>query len=261
MKIAVVDDETLARQRIIRLLNEFHYKENIEQASTGKQAIELINKGNPDLLFLDIQMTDMTGFDVLRKVERKKLPVIIFVTAFDEFAVQAFDAEALDFLIKPYKKERFHSALNRAVNIIESNNMIDFNVKLKNLISFLNEFDGNNSESNNYLDKIVLKVGARYNFVEVRDIKYIMSSTYYAEIFTSNNTKHIYRISMTDFIKKLPPSLFIRINRSTIINHTCIKEVVSEGQGDYSVIMKDEHAFHLTKNYKTQFLNLMNIRQ
>jgi two-component system LytT family response regulator len=261
MKILVVDDEILARKRIIKLLNDINYKDNIEQASTGKEAISIINNSKPDLLFLDIQMTDMTGFDVLRKIETVKLPIIIFVTAYDTFAVQAFDVEALDFLIKPYKKERFLNAFNRALKLIEFNKEAEFNSKIKNLITFLNNHEENRGLENiKYLDKVVLKLGSRYHFVDIVDIKYITSSAYYAEIFTHNNEKHVYRISMTDFIKKLPPEMFVRINRSTIINHKVIKEVVSEGQGDYSVIMNDDCAFQLTKNYKSEFLKLMDIR-
>ena len=262
MKILVVDDEILARNRIIKLLKEINRDDDIIQASTGKEAINAIKNTKPDLVFLDIQMTDMTGFDVLRKIENIKMPIIIFVTAYDTFAVQAFDVEALDFLMKPYKKERFHNAFNRAIKLIEFNKGTEFNSKISNLITFLNNHEVNKELTNtNYLDKIVLKVGSRYHFVEVVEIKYITSSAYYAEIFTHNNEKHVYRISMTDFIKRLSPKMFVRINRSTIINYKIVKEVVSEGQGDFSVVMNDDCAFQLTKKYKNNFFKLMDIRQ
>jgi len=115
MTILITDDEALARKRIIKLLNDSKYFPKIIEATSGKEAIEVINNTDIDLVFLDIKMTDMNGFDVLKKIDSKKMPIIIFVTAFDNFAVKAFEVKAIDFLLKPYNIERFYEALNRAI--------------------------------------------------------------------------------------------------------------------------------------------------
>lgn len=260
MRILVVDDESLARHRILSLLEESDLNAIIKEASSGKEAIQELKNFSPDLVFLDIQMTDMSGFDVLRALPDIQLPEIIFVTAFDHFAVQAFEVQALDFLLKPYKKDRFLAALHRARNRI-INKKTD-QVKINQLIQLLEnsqkEYDV--IKSPEYLKKIVLKTNKKYYFVPVEKIKYITSSAYYAEIFLNDKTKHLYRISMSDLISKLDPNLFIRVNRSAIIKLGEVQEVISEGFGDYSIKMNDGKSFSLTKNYRTAFLNATNIK-
>ncbi|WP_299886310.1 LytTR family DNA-binding domain-containing protein [uncultured Lacinutrix sp.] len=262
MTILIVDDEALARQRILKLLNTTDYFSKIIEASSGKEAIESINKLQIDLVFLDIKMTDLNGFDVLKKIDSKTMPIIIFVTAFDSFAVKAFEVKAIDFLLKPYKTERFYEALNRAITKISQKDLKQqYKSKIANLINYIGEIDTNiNTSPSSYIEKVVLKTGKKFYFIKTETIKYITSSAYYAEIFTKDNSKHIYRISMSDFIKKLDPNTFNRINRSTIINNNDIKEVISEGQGDYSIIMNDKKIFSLSSKYKSDFLKSTKIK-
>ncbi len=261
MKILIVDDEALARKRILKLIIEAKVTDSIFEASSGKEAIQYICELEPDLVFLDIQMTDMTGFDVLKKVHPEYTPTIIFVTAFDSFAVKAFEVQAIDFLLKPFKKDRFFEALHRGINRIKINEKEVFSSKMSSLIQFLkNEETSILEERNTYLERIVLKLGKKYYFVETSDVKYVISSAYYAEIFTYSGQKHVYRISMSDFIKKLDPKEFIRINRSTIVRLKEIKEVIGEGMGDYSITMNDEKSFSLTKTYKASFLKKIDIK-
>lgn len=261
MKILIVDDEALARKRILKLITEAEVTDSIFEASSGKEAIQFILELEPDLVFLDIQMTDMTGFDVLKKVHTECIPNIIFVTAFDSFAVKAFEVQAIDFLLKPFKKDRFFEALHRGIDRIKLNEKEIFTSKMSSLIQFLkNEETSILEEHNTYLERIVLKLGKKYYFVETSDVKYIISSAYYAEIFTYSGQKHVYRISMSDFIKKLDPKEFIRVNRSTILRLKEIKEVIGEGMGDYSITMNDEKSFSLTKTYKASFLKKIDIK-
>ncbi|WP_271766004.1 LytR/AlgR family response regulator transcription factor [Aquimarina algiphila] len=261
MKIVVVDDEALARKRILKLLEESDVSTQIFEASSGKEAILQINTIQPDLVFLDIQMTDMTGFEVLKKINIDKIPSIIFVTAFDNFAVKAFEVEAIDFLLKPYKKERFLEALHRGIEKIEIEEKKVFKSKINRLIQFLSHEDSNiEKEKDMFLDRIVLKTGKKYRFVKVDEIKFIVSSAYYAEIFTVNDEKHVYRISMSDFIKRLDSEKFIRVNRSTIVCINRINEVISEGMGDYSIIMNDKKTFSVSKNFRNSFLKKMKIK-
>lgn len=261
MKILVTDDEALARKRIMKLLKEYDPGFEIIEATSGKECIDAIINEKPDLLFLDIQMTDMSGFEVIEKTRHSYLPVTIFVTAFDHFAVKAFEVRALDFLLKPYKSERFFEALERGLEKLRTDSRDLYDSKMKKFVEFLkNEEIDFHNQANSHLDKIVMKLGKKYYFIPTQTIKYIVSSAYYAEIFTQDGSRHLYRISMTELIEKLDPKAFIRVNRSTIINLKEIKEVISEGQGDYLVVMQDNKRFSLSKNYKKAFLTETDIK-
>jgi two-component system LytT family response regulator len=261
IKILIADDELLARKRIASFLAETNNNFKVNEATNGKEAIEVITSENTDLLFLDIKMTDMTGFEVLQRIPKEKMPIIIFVTAFDNFAVEAFKVQALDFLLKPYKKDRFFEALKRGLYQLEISQKVAFQDKVKGLMNFLEEAKYSLIPKNqSYLDKVVLKVNKKFSFIKVEDILYVKASGYYAEIFTKEKQRYVYRISMTDFIKQLNPMQFSRVNRSTILNRNFIKEVVSEGLGDYSVIMNDRVTFNVSKNFREDFLIKLGIK-
>ena len=261
IKILVADDEALARKRIVRFLTESDFSITILEASNGKETIVSLSNDFPDLVFLDIKMTDMTGFDVLNKIPTQHIPIIIFVTAFNTYAVKAFEVHAIDFLLKPYKKERFFKALKRGIEQLEMTNRKSFQLKVSELMEDFQLKKWEDKEEPTYLEQIVLKLNKKYYFVKTKDINYIKSSGYYAEIFTADKKKHLYRISMTDLILKLDPEHFSRINRSVIINKKQIKELVNEGLGDFSVILKDGNSFAITKLYKGDFLKKMGIKK
>ena len=251
MKVLVVDDEMFARKRAVDLLEKLVQVELILEASTGEEAIALMINQNFDLVLLDIQMTDMNGFDVLLEIPPSNRPDIIFITAYDHFAISAFEVRAIDFLLKPYKDDRFYEAISR----IEKKNA----EKIENLLSYLKNNPTKLNNEKERIENVVIKKGNNYYFVPTQEIKYISSSAYYAEIFTKDDKKHIYRISMSDFIKLLDES-FIRVNRSTIIKKESIEKIVSEGMGDYSIVMKDGKHFSLGKIYKEPFLTKLKIR-
>lgn len=231
------------------------------EASTGKETINGILSEQPDLVFLDIKMTDMTGFEVIEHLPKEKIPSLIFVTAYNHFALQAFEVQALDYLLKPFKKERFLEALERGLQRIELDQIKHFQENVKGLIRLLEKSKDNPwAEKESYLDKVVLKLNKKYFFLDVSDILYIKASGYYAEIFTTKNQKHLYRTSMGNFIKQLDPHSFSRVNRSAIINRNYLKEVISEGFGDFSLVMNDQETFGISKNYKEEFLQLMGIK-
>ncbi len=203
----------------------------------------------------------MTGFDVLRQIPKDQIPVIIFVTAFDTFAVKAFEVQALDFLLKPYKKARFVEALQRGVDKLEQSKKQEVREKMEDLMRYLSNNEGGfKDQSSGYLDKIVLKTNKRYFFVPTETIRYIKASGYYAELYTDTTNKHLYRISMTELSQKLDPGSFSRVNRSAIVNRNYIKEVVSEGLGDFSIVMVDQTSFPLSKTHKSTFLKQMGIK-
>ncbi|WP_422860573.1 LytR/AlgR family response regulator transcription factor [Flagellimonas sp. S174] len=261
MKVLIVDDENLARKRILKILQNRNGISLIE-ASSGSEAVSKIKSELPDIVFLDIKMTDFSGFEVLKKIDPPILPITVFVTAFDDYAIEAFEIQAIDYVLKPYKESRVLDALENAVLKAEtnqkSNNYDEMHSRFDQLLNHLQDVK---KPSKGFLEKIVLKVGRKYLFAYTKDIKYITSSAYYAELFMIDGKKHVYRTSMTTLMEKLDPNSFLRLNRSTIIQIHRIKEVVSEGYGDYCVVMMDDQKFNVSKGYKTAFVNQLNLRK
>lgn len=261
--ILIADDEALARMRIVKFLSESDIACTFTEASSGKEALSYIETQKIDLVFLDIKMTDMNGFEVLQQLPEEKIPMVIFVTAFDAFAVKAFEVEAIDFLLKPYKKKRFYEALDRALRHLRLEEQHLFQQKISKLIQSVQGTETLSTTSNtstSYIDTLVLKSKKKYYFVQTEDIKYIKSASYYAEIYTKDNQRHVHRISMTELAAKLDPTLFFRINRSVIVHKVSIQEIISEGVGDYSIVMNDTVSFALSKKYRPEFLRHMGIK-
>ena len=261
IKVLIADDEALARKRISTFLSEGNWDVTILEASNGKESVKMMVDKQPDLVFLDIKMTDMTGFDVLKQIPKENIPIVIFVTAFNNFAVNAFEVQAIDFLLKPYKKERFMSAMDRGVHQLELHKKGAFQLKIKELMNYVaDENNSSLSASRTYLETIVVKLNKAYSFIPTETILYIKSSAVYAEIFTVNKDKYLHRVSMKELALRLNPTAFLRINRSAIINLKQIKEVISEGLGDFSVVMNDKTSFSVSKSYKNAFLTQIGIK-
>lgn len=251
----IIDDESLARQRLINLVNDVPEFNLLGECSTGKEAISTINKLEPDVLFLDIQMKDLTGFDVLQKITTEKKPLVVFVTAYNEYALKAFDFFAFDYLLKPYKDDRFFKSAENLLNFIKTKNTAPFEDKISDLLKYM---ENNNSPKSNYSEKLPVKLGNKVHFINVNDIKYIVASGYYAEIYT-NAKNHLLRESLSNLIESLDPSQFIRIHRSTIINLRDIGELVSSNYGEIDVKMTDKKLFRVSKSFKKKFLTKMGL--
>lgn len=181
MKALVVDDEELARKRVLNLLGEVDQIEVIGECSNGKTAIQAINEKKPDLVFLDINMKDMNGFEVLQKVEASPKPIVIFVTAYDNYALKAFDAEAFDFLLKPFKDQRFFKTIDKVLKTTRQEADTNFE---KRLMEMFHSFSKGGLQLN-AVSKIPVRQGNKTYIVDPRNILYISASGYYAELFTS----------------------------------------------------------------------------
>lgn len=256
IKTLIIDDEPLARQRIVNLLNDVNDIEIIDQCATGKKAIQRINEVKPALLFLDIKLKDMTGFNVLEQIDKKVKPIVVFISAYDEFALKAFEFFALDYLQKPFKDERFYKSTNKAIEIIKQNQSSLFENNLQDLLNYVNNDE---AKKQSYPSKrIPIKLGNKVVFIENEEIKYIVASGYYAEIFTSSK-KHLLRESLSNLMEQLNTVSFIRIHRSTIININFIQELINSNYGEIDVKMTDNKLFRISKSYKKEFLNTMGL--
>ncbi|MDT0643764.1 LytTR family DNA-binding domain-containing protein [Zunongwangia sp. F363] len=253
MKALIVDDETYARKRISKLLKEREEIAEIQECRNGEETIVKIEKYQPDLLFLDVDLKDMSGFDVISELKGQKLPLIIFVTAYEAYAVKAFDNNAADFLLKPFKEDRFHQSLDRIKRLKPRQLEKQFGQDLENFLELKNI----KSEPSR-LKKLPIKLGNKTILIKVEDIKYVCAAGYYAEIFTEEN-KYVMRQSLSNLIEVLDPAKFCRIHRSTIINIEFIHEIVHSDYSEIDVRMKDNKLIRVSKSHKKEFLDRLGI--
>ncbi|TRO66926.1 LytR/AlgR family response regulator transcription factor [Christiangramia sabulilitoris] len=254
MKALVIDDEELARKRVLNLLEDVQEIEVIGECSNGRTAIERINSEKPDLIFLDINMKDMNGFEVLKKVDISPKPVVIFVTAYDNYALKAFDVEAFDFLLKPFKDDRFFKTISKVLNT--TRNEADRNFE-KRMVEFFHEYSKGGIRLNS-VSKIPVKQGNKTALVDPADILYIQASGYYAEIF-ANDKKYVLRESLNNLAEILDSNIFIRIHRSTIANLNYVKEIIHSDYSEIDAKMTDGELLHISKSHKKEFLEKIGI--
>jgi len=238
IRILVVDDELLARQRILDLLAHEAGVEVVGTAENGTAAIEAIRAKRPDLVFLDVQMPGKTGLDVVREIGAESMPATIFVTAFDQYALRAFELAALDYLVKPFDDERFEQAFRRARQMIELREM----GKLREqLLAVLQHGDGasarSTAEQSPYLERIAVETRGKVRVVPVEQIDYITADGPYAELHTGDRT-HIIREAMHTLEERLDPRHFVRVHRSAIVRLQLVETLLRGAGGDYEVQLK-----------------------
>ena len=248
IRTLIVDDEPLARDRVKRLLRDETDITIIGECGNGTEAIKAIKSEKPDLVFLDIQMPEKNGFEVIKALDAKQAPTVIFVTAYDQYALQAFDASALDYLLKPFNRERLHRAVTRAREIIESKNRGNLDERLASLIADL-------KTEKKYLERLVVKSVGRVFFLKIDEIDWIEASGNYLKLHVGRES-HLIRETMNSIEAKLNPDKFLRIHRSTVVNIDRIKELHPMFSGDYAVILRNGAELTLSRNYRERFLEL-----
>jgi two-component system LytT family response regulator len=229
IRALIVDDEPLARKSIKRLLADEQDISVSGECGTGCEAIKLIQEASPDLLFLDIQMPEIDGFEVLHSIDVEQMPSVIFITAFDEHALKAFEVHALDYLLKPFKQERFKQALQRARAQLAEGGARETAPGLTALLTKLRA-------EQSRLNRFMVKGSNRIVFVKATEVDWIESAANYALLHVGDKT-HIVRETMHALELKLCPKTFQRISRSTIVNLERIKELQPMGKGQYVIIL------------------------
>lgn len=255
-KVIIVDDELIARKRISNLLEESHDIKIVGEYGNGQAAVSGINDLSPEIVFLDIRMKDMTGFEVLTKIKTPMPPVVIFTTAYDTYAVKAFEFFAFDFLLKPFKDERFVLSLQRALEYLNGNSIIHYKEKWDELVAYASKSKSDKVFAKR--DRLMIKLGNKATILKVVDIRYILANGYYAEIFTAEK-KYVLRTSLTKLIEHLDGKLFSRIHRSTIVNLDFIQEIVFSDFGEVDVKMKDQKLFRVSKAKKGAFVKKLSV--
>jgi two-component system LytT family response regulator len=256
IRTLIVDDEPLARRNIRVLLEDDPEIELVGECGSGADALKMIQKNPPDLLFLDIQMPLMNGFEVLEKIDAERIPAIVFVTAFDQYAIKAFEVHALDYLLKPFDDARFEKALKQAKTQIEQR---EINQLSKRLVRLLEDRDGQpaKARASVYLSRLMVKSASRVFFLKVDEIDWIEAADYYVKLHVGRKS-HLLRETMGDMEAKLDPDKFLRIHRSAIVNLDRVKEMHTHFNGEYLVILHDGTQLKLSRSRREQLQQLLN---
>lgn len=249
IRALIVDDEPLARRRIKSLLAHDQSVEVIGECSDGYKAVSSIGELCPDLVFLDIQMPAMDGFGVIKTIGAE-MPTVIFVTAYDQYALKAFEVNALDYLLKPFDRSRFQKTLERAKAMIRG--LQDGNVNHQ-LLSLL----GDLRREQNIPDRFIIKSGGRVVFLRVEEIDWMCAVGNYVRLQVGRDS-HLMRETMTGMESKLDPVSFMRIHRSTIVNLDRVKEVQPWAKGESVVIMRDGTRLIMSRRYRERLNERLN---
>jgi two-component system LytT family response regulator len=250
-RVLIVDDETLARKRIRRMLGGEKDMSVIGECADGLSAVSAINELNPDLVFLDVQMPEMNGLEVIRAVGPRRLPALIFVTAYDSYALQAFEAEALDYLLKPFDTLRFRESLQRVRRRLGAGD----NDRLQDQIRRL---AGRLSAEPRYLQRLAVKLEDRMLLLNVQEIDWLEAAGNYVCVHAGKQS-HIVRDSLSHFETRLDPAHFARIHRSTLVNLDRIRELSPHWHGDYKIILHGGQALHLSRRYREALIGKLGI--
>lgn len=246
IRTIIVDDVELARERIRMLLDDTEI-EIIAECENGRQAIEAIKTLEPDLVFLDIQMPKINGFEVVEVIGVEKMPTVIFVTAYDEFALRAFEVNALDYLLKPFDKERLKKALARAKREIEKPRAsMEIEEILRRLLQEV-------KTEPRYLKRIPVKSSRGTTLVLTEEIDWIASAGHYLEIHSGRET-HLIREKLSNLEMRLDPQDFMRVHRSTIVNLDRIKSLHPLFNGDHLIILKNGTELNLSRTYHEKLM-------
>jgi two-component system, LytTR family, response regulator len=242
----VVDDEPLARDRLLKLLRTSPEIDVIGHATNGADAVHLIREEHPDLVFLDVQMPELDGFGVLASLEEKERPAVVFVTAFDKFALKAFDVHAIDYLLKPFDKERFETALRRALDHLARQQPAEMHQQISALLNEIRPAQNS--------DRIAVKTDGRIVFVKMGDIDWIEAADNYVSLHVGKES-HLLRETMSSVESRMPKQ-FLRISRSTIVNTERIKELQPLFHGEYAVILRDGTKLTLSRSHRDKLQQL-----
>lgn len=248
VKTLVVDDELLARERLRQLLSQQPEIDLVGECCDGREAVAAIQEKSPDLIFLDVQMPELDGFAVLDAIDTESNPVIVFVTAHDKFALRAFDVQAVDYLLKPFDRERFEAALHRALDQVKQRKA---SVESQAQPAELAEVPSLAKP----LDRLAIKSSGRITIVKVADIVWIQAAHNYVEIHEDKHS-HLLRETMSGMEQKLPPDKFVRISRSVIVNADKVKELQPLFYGEYKVTLQNGTALTLSRRYRSKLPQL-----
>jgi two-component system LytT family response regulator len=244
LRALVVDDEAPARQRLVDLLRKDPQVDGVSEAANGKAAVEIIGREAPDVVFLDVQMPELDGLQVIEAVGAAAMPLTVFVTAYDQHAIRAFEANALDYLLKPFSDERWEAALARAKTRLDECNLREFGRSVLHMLA-------TRSAPGRYIDRLVVKGSGTTRFIRVTDIDWIEGAGVYVNLHVAGK-EFLYRSALNELAGHLDPLRFIRIHRSAIVNIDSILQLQPISHGEFEIVLKDGHRSRLSRTYRRQ---------
>jgi two-component system LytT family response regulator len=242
IRTLIVDDEPLGRERIRSLLRQDPDIEVVGECGDGRQAIAAIDDLQPDLLFLDVQMPEIDGFAVLEAIRPERMPSVVFVTAYDRYAVKAFEVHALDYLLKSFDRDRFQAAVGRAKDRVRRARDGQVTDRLAGLLESL-------QERQKFLARILVRSSARIIFLPVDELDWAEAADNYVRLHAGKDA-HLVRETLQAFARRLDPATFLRIHRSTLVNVNRIRELRPLFHGDYAVRLKDGTELTLSRRFR-----------
>jgi len=245
MRAMIVDDEPLARRGVALRLKKFRNVEVVGECGDGSSAVEMILALSPDVVFLDVQMPGMDGFEVLRALPKEDLPSVIFLTAYEQHALRAFEVHALDYLLKPVDDERFGAAVQRANQALNTDNKLQMAERILRLLE---------ENSGRYVSRFPVRTGSRIQVVLTDDIEWVAAAGDYAELHGSGRC-HLLRETMNSLEQKLDPAQFLRIHRSCIVRTGCIRELHPIDNREYLVKLSDGSEHRSSRSYSDRLDN------
>lgn len=248
IRTLIVDDEPLARERLVQWLRLEPELELLGECADGRAAVDAIQREKPDLLFLDVQLPELDGFGVLSALGGEPLPAVVFVTAYDQFAVKAFEAHAVDYLLKPFDRERLQTALRRALARIQPAQTGALQTQLAALLADL-------KPDAKFSDRLAIKSDGRVILVRLGDIDWIEAADNYVNIH-AGAAAHLLRETMQSLEDRLPTKQFLRISRSVIVNVDRIKELQPLFHGEYAVLLRNGEKLTLSRGYRDKLREL-----
>jgi two-component system, LytTR family, response regulator len=248
IKAVIVDDEVLGRERIRGFLKRDSEVEIVGECANGREAVATVREKHPDLLFLDVQMPEMDGFGVLQSIATVQMPFVIFVTAYDQYALRAFEVHALGYLLKPFDIDRFRKTLEHAKLQIAQRRGSSLNQGILNLLEEL--------KKPKHLERLVIKSGGRISFVKASEIDWIEAEGNYVRLH-SGKESYLLRETLSQMEERLDSQHFVRIHRSTIVNLNSVKELRSYFHGEYQVLLHDRTELLLSRKYREKLRDCM----
>ena len=244
IRVLVVDDEAPARQRLIDLLNKDPQVGGVLEAANGKAAVEMIRSEALDLVLLDVQMPELDGLEVIETVGAGRMPLTIFVTAYDQHAIRAFEANALDYLLKPFSDERWEAALARAKTRHLELSLHEFGTRVLRMLA-------TGSQASRYIDRLAVKGSGTTRFIRVAEIDWIEGAGVYVNLHASGK-ELLYRSTLNELSCHLDPARFIRVHRSTIVNIDSVVELRPISHGEFEALLKDGHCSRVSRTYRIE---------
>lgn len=246
LRVLIVDDEAPARERLVDLLRKDAEVTAIAEAGNGLVAVEMIANERPDLVFLDVQMPELDGLGVIDAVGATEMPLTIFVTAYDQHAIRAFEANALDYLLKPYSDERQEAALARAKRRLHERSVYEIGQRMLRIVSRTSQL-----LSSRPLDRLLVKSGGTTRFLRVAEIDYIEGAGVYVNLHVGGKAL-LHRAALQDLVERLDPMRFVRVHRSAVVNIESVVQLEARSHGEFDALLKHGGRVRVSRTYRAQ---------